>query len=146
MCEKMTEIGPRLIYDGDCPFCSSYVGLLRLREIFGEVVLMNARECPELVVELARHRMDLDEGRVLVLNGEYFHGSECVHRLALLSSGSNTFNTINKWIFERKRVTAVLYPILRAGRNLSLRILGVKKIRFQKNSVSAYASCQDRLP
>ena len=107
---------------------------------------MNARECPELVVELARHRMDLDEGMVLVLNGEYFHGSECIHRLALLASGSNTFNAINKWIFERKRVTAVLYPILRAGRNVSLRILGVKKIRFQKKSVSAYASGQDRLP
>lgn len=92
---------------------------------------MNARERPELVVELASHNMDLDEGMVLVLNGEYFHGSECIHRLALLASASNTFNTINKWIFKRKRVAAVLYPILRAGRNLSLRILGIKKIQVQ---------------
>lgn len=126
----MTETGPKIIYDGDCPFCASYVGLLRLRETFGEVVLMNARERPELVVELASRNMNLDEGMVLVLNGEYFHGAECVHRLALLASGSNTFNRINKWIFERKRVAAVLYPILRAGRNLSLRILGIKKIQF----------------
>ncbi len=92
---------------------------------------MNARERPELVVELASRNMDLDEGMVLVLNGEYFHGSECVHRLALLASGSNTFNTFNRWSFERKRVAAVLYPILRAGRNLSLRILGIKKIQIQ---------------
>jgi predicted DCC family thiol-disulfide oxidoreductase YuxK len=120
----MTESGPKLIYDGDCPFCASYVGLLRLRETFGVVAL-------ELVVELASRNMDLDEGMVLVLNGEYFHGSECVHRLALLASGSNTFNTINKWIFERKRVAAVLYPILRAGRNLSLRILGIRKMQVQ---------------
>jgi predicted DCC family thiol-disulfide oxidoreductase YuxK len=127
----MTEIGPKIIYDGDCPFCASYVGLLRLRETFGEVALMNARERPELVVELASHNMDLDEGMVLVLNGEYFHGSECVHRLALLASGSNIFNTINKWIFERKRVASVLYPVLRAGRNLSLRILGIRKIQIQ---------------
>ena len=69
----MTEIGPKIIYDGDCPFCASYVGLLRLRETFGEVALMNAREHPELVADLASHNMDLDDGMVLVLNGEYFH-------------------------------------------------------------------------
>ncbi len=126
----MTESGPRIIYDGDCPFCSSYVGLLRLRETFGEVELMNARECPELVVELARQKMDLDEGMVLVLNGEYFHGSECIHRLALLATASNTFNLVNKFIFERKRLAAILYPILRFGRNLSLKILGINKIRI----------------
>ncbi len=125
----MTEIGPKIIYDGDCPFCSSYVGLLRLRETFGEVELTNARECQELVEELTRHNKNLDEGMVLVLNGEYFHGSECIHRLALLATASNTFNRINKLIFERKRLAAVLYPILRAGRNLSLKILGVKKIQ-----------------
>ncbi len=125
----MTEIGPKIIYDGDCPFCSSYVGLLRLRETFGEVELTNARECQELVEELTRHNMNLDEGMVLVLNGEYFHGSECIHRLALLATASNTFNRINKLIFERKRLAAVLYPILRAGRNLSLKILGVKKFQ-----------------
>jgi predicted DCC family thiol-disulfide oxidoreductase YuxK len=124
----MTGIGPKIIYDGDCPFCASYVGLLRLRETYGEVEVMNARECPELVEELARRNLDLDDGMVLALNGEYFHGSECVHRLALLASRSNAFNTINKWIFERKKVAAVLYPFLRAGRNLSLRILGIKKI------------------
>ena len=126
----MTEIGPKIIYDGDCPFCSSYVGLLRLRETFGEVELINARECQELVEELARHNMDLDEGMMLVLNGEYFHGTECIHRLALLATASNTFNRINKLIFERKRLAAVLYPILRAGRNLSLKILGVKKFQY----------------
>lgn len=126
----MTKIGPRIIYDGDCPFCSSYVGLLRLRETFGEVELINARESQELVEELAAQNMNLDDGMVLVLNGEYFHGSECIHRLALLATASNTFNRINRLIFERKGLAAILYPILRAGRNLSLKILGVKKIRF----------------
>ena len=124
----MTEIGPKIIYDGDCPFCSSYVRLLRLRETFGEVELINARECQEPVEELARQGMDLDEGMILVLNGEYYHGSECIHRLALLATVSNTFNRMNKLIFEREKLAAVLYPILRAGRNLSLKILGVKKI------------------
>ena len=126
----MTEIAPRIIYDGDCPFCSSYVRLLRLRETFGDVELINAREFPKLVEELAGHNMDLDEGMILVLNGEYFYGSECIHRLALLATPSNTFNKINQFIFQRRRLAAVLYPMLRAGRNLSLKILGVKKIQL----------------
>ena len=126
----MTEIAPRIIYDGDCPFCSSYVRLLRLRKTFGEVELINARECPKVVEELAGHNMDLNEGMILVLNGEYFCGSECIHRLALLATPSNTFNKINKLIFQRRRLAAVLYPMLRAGRNLSLKFLGVKKIQL----------------
>ena len=124
----MTGTGPKIIYDGECPFCSSYVRLLRLRETFGNVELVNARENRELIAELACHNMDLDEGMVLVLNGEYFHGSECIHRLALLGTTSNIFNKINKAIFQRKMLAAALYPILRAGRNMTLKILGVKKI------------------
>ena len=128
--DKMIKNGPRIIYDGKCPFCSSYVELLRLRATFGEVELIDARERQDLVEELSGLNMDLDEGMVLVLNGEYFHGSECIHRLALLATASNTFNTVNKFIFERKRLAAILYPILRFSRNLSLKLLGINKIQI----------------
>ena len=33
-----------IVYDGDCPFCSRYVALVRLREAVGQVVLANARD------------------------------------------------------------------------------------------------------
>ena len=33
-----------LLYDGDCPVCNRYVAMIRLREQFGELLLLNARE------------------------------------------------------------------------------------------------------
>ncbi|MGI9465251.1 MAG: thiol-disulfide oxidoreductase DCC family protein [Aestuariivirgaceae bacterium] len=122
------QTGPVLIYDGDCPFCSSYVQLVRLRETLGTIELVNARGSPEIVKDLADRNMHLDDGMVLVMNGEFYHGSDCVHHLALLGTSSNLFNRINKLIFERKWLAAILYPVLRACRNLSLKGLGIGKI------------------
>jgi predicted DCC family thiol-disulfide oxidoreductase YuxK len=81
-----------IVYDGDCPFCSRYVTLMRLREAIGPVVLKNAREGGPLIEELTRRGYDLDEGMVLIHAGEIFHGSECMARLGLLSTPSTTFN------------------------------------------------------
>ena len=47
--EPETEAAPAaagnwLVYDGDCPFCSRYVQLLRIREAVGPLRLVNARD------------------------------------------------------------------------------------------------------
>jgi len=41
-----------IVYDGDCPFCSRYVRLVRLRDAIGPVALVNARDGGELVDEI----------------------------------------------------------------------------------------------
>ena len=117
-----------LVYDGDCPFCSRYVQYLRLREAAGQVTLVNAREGGPLVDELQRAGLDLDEGMVLKLGGRYYHGADCIHALALLSSSSGLFNRINAKVFRSPQLSRVLYPVLRAGRNTVLRLLGRTKI------------------
>jgi predicted DCC family thiol-disulfide oxidoreductase YuxK len=117
-----------LVYDGDCPFCSRYVQYLRLREAAGQVTLVNAREGGPLVDELRRVDLDLDEGMVLKLGGRYYHGADCIHALALLSSSSGLFNRINARVFRSPQLARVLYPVLRAGRNTVLRLLGRTKI------------------
>ena len=43
-----------IVYDGQCPFCSRYVELVRLRQSLGQVRLINAREGGPLVDELQR--------------------------------------------------------------------------------------------
>ena len=116
------------MYDGDCPFCSRYVQYLRLREAAGPVRLVNAREGGPLVDELLRAGLDLDEGMVLKLGGRSYHGADCIHALALLSSGSGLFNRINAKVFRSPQLSRLLYPVLRAGRNTVLRLLGRTQI------------------
>jgi len=120
--------GASLVYDGDCPFCSRYVRYLRLRDAVGAVELVNARDRGPLVDEIARKGYDLDGGMVLKMAGRYYHGNDCIHALALLSSDSDTFNRVNAAIFRSATLSRLLYPVLRSGRNMALKLLGRAKI------------------
>ena len=117
-----------LIYDGDCPFCSNYVRLVKLREAIGPVQLINARDGGPEVKRATSRGFDLNEGMLLVMDGRYYHGADCINRLALLSTDSGAFNGITAGIFRSPALSKALYPVLRAGRNLTLFLLGRRKI------------------
>lgn len=123
--------GNWLVYDGDCPFCSRYVALLRIREAVGPLRLVNARDGGAEVDEVQREGLDLNEGMVLKLSGKLYHGHDCVHALSLLSAPKGLFSRFNGWVFRSPKRAAVIYPVLRAGRNVSLRLLGRRKIEAQ---------------
>lgn len=124
----MTVPDAWIVYDGDCPFCTRYVRLLRLRESAGHVVLVNARDGGPVVDEIRAAGLDLDEGMVLKLGGRFYHGDACMHRLALMSTPSTLFNRINGSVFRSPVASRFLYPVLRAGRNLALRLLGRERL------------------
>lgn len=117
-----------VIYDGDCPFCSRYVALVRLRKAVGDVVLLDARAGGARVDEIRRRGYDLDQGMVLVHGGAIHYGADCMNRLALMSTRSGLFNRVQASVFRHPRLARVLYPFLRAGRNLALRLLGRGRI------------------
>jgi predicted DCC family thiol-disulfide oxidoreductase YuxK len=71
-----------IVYDGQCPFCSRYVELVRLRESLGKVELIDARDGGPLVGAILVAGLDLDDGMVLKLDGRLYHGAECLHMLA----------------------------------------------------------------
>jgi len=112
-----------LVYDGDCPFCSAYVRYVRVRENV-QLRLINARDGGDLVDEIVEAGFDLDQGMVLKIGGRFYHGADCVHVLASLSSASNAFNRINARIFRSPVLAAALYPVLRSGRRVALALLG----------------------
>jgi len=116
-----------VVYDGECPFCSAYVRMVRLRKL-ANVHLLDAREAHPVVDELKARGFDLDEGMALKIGDAIYHGDECVHRLALLSGPSGLFNRFNFWVFRNEKRAKALYPALRAGRNLALRLLGKRRI------------------
>ncbi|MEZ5929198.1 MAG: hypothetical protein R3C55_12070 [Parvularculaceae bacterium] len=102
--------------------------MVRLRKL-SNVHLLDAREAHPVVEELkAKEGFDLDEGMALKIGDAIYHGDECVHRLALLSGPSGLFNRFNFWVFRNEKRAKALYPALRAGRNLALRLLGKRRI------------------
>ena len=115
-----------LVYDGDCPFCSAYVHMLRLREAIGAVRLIDAREGGPEVARVIEKGMDLDSGMVLCHEGKLYHGADCVHRIALLTTPNRAFNRLNAWVFRHEWLSRLLYPVLRFGRACALRLLGRK--------------------
>jgi hypothetical protein len=48
--------------------------------------------------------------------------------ISLLSNSSTWASKINKVLFRNKFVAFVAYPILKMGRAITLKIIGVKKI------------------
>lgn len=119
-----------LIYDGECPFCSRYVRLMRIREAVGELKLVDAREGGQIVEDVRQRGYVIDQGMVLILNGRYYHGEASLHMLALLSTKQGWFNRINYWLFSRQWLSKIAYPAMKAGRNAVLKLMGRKKLGY----------------
>ena len=125
----MSEQTPvHIVYDGDCPFCRAYAGMVRLQENYS-VNLINAREPHPLVEAATKKGLDLDEGMIVVLDDVFYHGDDAMTRMALMTAKSGLLRRFTKWTFESPARSRVLYPILRGGRNMTLKILGHKKIK-----------------
>lgn len=117
-----------LVYDGQCPACSYYCNMVRIRESIGNLVLIDAREPSSHLDEISAAGLDIDRGFVLVVRESMYHGADAIHALAMMGTRSGTFNRVTYWCFRSKSASRFLYPVLRAGRNLLLKILGRTKV------------------
>ncbi len=102
----------RIVYDGDCPFCASYVTLLRLRERH-EVELIDARRDR---AQAEAYGLDLNAGMIADLDGEVHHGARAMALLSRLSRGPRLLGS--------EAVAERVYPWLRGGRAVALKLLG----------------------
>ena len=55
---------------------------------------------------------------------------EAMHRIALMSSRSDSFNRLSYRLFKSRRLSRFLYPVLRAIRNGTLKVLGRRKMGY----------------
>ncbi|MGB1077742.1 MAG: DCC1-like thiol-disulfide oxidoreductase family protein [Bdellovibrionales bacterium] len=116
------------MYDGECPFCNNYVHFVNLREIFGEIRLIDARDDTPERKEVEERGYDLDEGMIVFYEGEYYHGHDAMHIIGTLADGKGIIHSFNKWVFSSPNRAKHLYPTLRFFRNGALKLLGRKKI------------------
>ena len=113
-----------IYYDGDCPFCSRYVRLLRLRQAAGVVKLVDLRDDARIRRDLEDGGLDPDQGMIVETGGRRFGGADAVNALALLSTSSDLFNRANRFLLSSPPLAGLIYPILRSGRWLTLFLLG----------------------
>lgn len=117
-----------LVYDKQCPFCDAYCKLVRVRAAAGTLKLVDARAGGPEMERITALGLDVDEGMVLIAGDELYYGSDAIHALSLLSSRSGFFNRLNFLVFRSKALSKVLYPVLKAGRNLALKLLRRSRI------------------
>ncbi|MEM6826110.1 MAG: DCC1-like thiol-disulfide oxidoreductase family protein [Pseudomonadota bacterium] len=120
--------GLQIIYDGECPFCAHYVKVTRLKHAVGNVRLIDARSGDPLVRDVQDRGYDLNAGMLAIYEGRDYFGPDCMHLLALLSNRSGVLNAVISRLFENRGIAAALYPVLRACRNATLRVLGREPI------------------
>lgn len=117
-----------LVYDKQCPACDFYCKLVRIRESVGRLVLVDAREGGPVMDEITAAGLDIDQGMVLKVGDTLHYGDDAIHALALMGTRSGVFNRLAHWTFRSPGRARVLYPILRACRNLLLKLLRITKI------------------
>jgi predicted DCC family thiol-disulfide oxidoreductase YuxK len=116
-----------VVYDGQCPFCTRFVQLYRIRQLVGQVRLVDARDAPgsdAVLQEVHEAGLDLDLGMAVKWRGRIYHGADAMHVLALLGAEGSLFGRMNRALFTRPALARRIYPALVAGRRLTLRLLG----------------------
>jgi predicted DCC family thiol-disulfide oxidoreductase YuxK len=118
-----------LLYDGECPACSAYVAMARLRKLYPNLRIISARTEPDLVAELRRIGHEINDGMVLSLDGKIYYAAEATRMIATLGRASSSRWRGAGLVFIGTAPWArALYPWLNRGRLLLLRILGRKRI------------------
>lgn len=118
----------QIYYDGGCPFCARYVRYLNLQKSLGAPELINVRENRAAYDYLRGLGYDINQGMVARMDDDYFSGARAMTVLALMSTKSGIFNRLMRSLFSIKWLTALLYPVLAAGRRMTLFALRVPKI------------------
>lgn len=121
--------GNFLLYDGECPACRAYVAIARLRQLWPDLRILDARQEPELVSELRGQGYEINEGFVLSLGGRIYFGPEATRVIgergrSLGSVRSAILGAIGTAPWSRR-----LYPWLNRCRKLLLAALGRSLIR-----------------
>jgi predicted DCC family thiol-disulfide oxidoreductase YuxK len=126
-----------LVYDAQCPICNNYCRHARIREAVGQLHLVDARQPGALMDEITAAGLDIDQGMVVKFKDVIYYGPDAIRILTLLGTGSGFFNRVSFWFFSTPRRAGIWYPLGKAVRNLTLKLLGIRYIENLKAPATA---------
>ena len=104
------------------PACRSYVAIARLRELWPDLRVLNARDEPERVAALRAENIEINDTFVLCLDGVTHTGAEATRLIALAGRVHGWRGLVLAAIGTAPWARA-LYPWLARGRRLLLTLL-----------------------
>jgi predicted DCC family thiol-disulfide oxidoreductase YuxK len=114
-----------LLYDGECPACSTYVAMARLRQLYPGLKVIDARTAPALVAELRGQGYEINVGMVLKLDDVVHFGADATRMIARLGRASpSRWRRMALGFIGTAPWSRWLYPWLNGGRGALLRLLG----------------------
>jgi predicted DCC family thiol-disulfide oxidoreductase YuxK len=130
MTDQLPNAGAWFVYDGECPMCTSAAHALRIKEEYGSIHLLNARESADHIVvkEVTKRGLDLDEGMVIYVEGQFHHGKDALKFMAKYGDSRNVFTAFCKVFFRFDFISSLTYPWMRGVRNLLLKRKHVGRI------------------
>jgi hypothetical protein len=118
----------RIIYDGECQYCSRYAAYQRLTNSSEVVNLVNVRDLPTIVNDLDIPRISPNWGIIVEFRrrgseySEWLSGRRAMTVLASLDMGANFLSRLHR-IMMIPIVGSLIYPFLWVGRFLTLLFL-----------------------
>ena len=113
------------IYDGECPFCNHFAQLLDLKKSIPLLKIMDGRQNLAQLEKLYKQGYDLNEGGILLTNGNIMQGSEAITWICTqIKDPNEPLLEILRLIFTSNKRSKILFPVLLWTRRLSLTLKG----------------------
>ena len=117
-----------IVYDNGCPVCSFYISISHIKEKFGKVNLIKARDNQKILNYIKSIKIDINEGMIVIFDNKLYYGSDAVYILSILGKKTSFINFITINIFRFRLLSKIIYPLLKIGRRTLLFLLGKKLI------------------
>ena len=119
------------IYDGECPFCNQFAQLLELRSGLPEISIKNARDNLPEMRDLLERGYDLDQGAILLKDGEILHGARAINWIcSQITNPSDNLLKLLAATFSSNLRTNFIFPFLLSARRTLLFFKGVPSKLF----------------
>ena len=110
-----------LYYDKQCPFCTKYANLLKLKENF-EITLKDARENLDEISVLCKN-LDINDGFIVIYKNDCFQGAKALEFLNRAVDKTTILGKLHFFFAYENNFSKFLYKTLFILRKIALFIL-----------------------